>query len=729
MSVEPFNRLVKLAARAFYDDITTKGDNQPKTGRSDNRGIAVVVLDALTRLWFVMTFVFFYPRRQWVREEDLAKDLKLHSKQLRRTLRFFEEEKLVTRDHRREVNTFVVNVIHSWGDFNITLFQRERSRQGRITSTMWRFAQIIDELGLVDLPLQGEVFTWSGGLNNQSWARLDRFLVPPSWLDHFSGVLQSRLPRPISDHFPVLLEGGGLRRGPSPFRFENMWLKVEGFIDLIRSWWRGIEVRGTVSFRLAAKMKGIKQKLKVWNREVFGSLECNKASALQQEVREGVVNAYQQMLSEDSGWKADIGRLQLEQINQQEAENLEIPFFETEVHSALMEMNGDKAPGPDGFTMVFWQSCWDFVQEEILQMFKEFHEHISFLKSLNNTFLVLISKKGGAKDLGDFRPISLLGGLYKLLAKLLANRLKRVLAKFSVLINGVLVGFFSSTKGFRQRDPLSPYLFVLGMEVLDALIRRAVAGGFLSGCSIRGGRRPTLNISHLFFADDIVVFCEANKEHLTHLSWILFWFEAASSLRINLAKSEIIPVGVVEEIDELATELGCRVGSLPSQYLGLPLGAPNKAHSVWDGVEERMRGRLALWKRQYISKSGRITLIKSILTSMPIYQMSLFRMPKTVARRLEKVQRDFLWGEGNLERKAHLVNWEVVCADKNKGGLGLRKLALLNKALLGKWIWRFAFDKDNLWKQVIMAKYGQERSWLEDKRRLMGRLEGNFEGN
>ncbi|KAJ4961412.1 hypothetical protein NE237_021322 [Protea cynaroides] len=89
MSVEPFNRLVKLAARAFYDDIAMKGDNQPKTGRSDNRGMAVVVLDALTR-------------RQWVREEDLAKDLKLHSKQLRRTLRFFEEEKLITRDHRKE---------------------------------------------------------------------------------------------------------------------------------------------------------------------------------------------------------------------------------------------------------------------------------------------------------------------------------------------------------------------------------------------------------------------------------------------------------------------------------------------------------------------------------------------------------------------------------------------------------------------------------------------------
>ena len=79
-------------------------------------------------------------------------------------------------------------------------------------------------------------------------------------------------------------------------------------------------------------------------------------------------------------------------------------------------------------------------------------------------------------------------------------------------------------------------------------------------------------------------------------------------------------------------------------------------HSVWDGVEERVRRRHALWKRQYISKGGRITLIKNTLASMPIYQMSLFRMPKIVARRLEKVQKDFLWGGGNLERKAHLVN-------------------------------------------------------------------------
>ena len=83
---------------------------------------------------------------------------------------------------------------------------------------MRRFVQVIDELGLVDLLMQGGLFTWSGGYNDQSWARLDRFLVTPNWLDQFSGV---RLPKPISDHFPILLEGGGLRRGPPPFRFKT----------------------------------------------------------------------------------------------------------------------------------------------------------------------------------------------------------------------------------------------------------------------------------------------------------------------------------------------------------------------------------------------------------------------------------------------------------------------------------------------------------------------------
>ena len=94
------------------------------------------------------------------------------------------------------------------GDFNVTLSQRDRSRQGSLNGAMRRFAQVVDDLALIDLPLQGGVYSWSGGRSNQTWARLDRFLVSQDWLDIFRGVVQCRLPRPTSDHFPILLKGG-----------------------------------------------------------------------------------------------------------------------------------------------------------------------------------------------------------------------------------------------------------------------------------------------------------------------------------------------------------------------------------------------------------------------------------------------------------------------------------------------------------------------------------------
>ena len=94
---------------------------------------------------------------------------------------------------------------------------------------------MIDDLDLRDLPLQGGLFTWSSGLNNQSMSRLDHFLVIGDWESHFNGVVQYTLPRPMFDHFSIFLDGGGVRIGPTPFHFENMWLKEEGFKDLLKS--------------------------------------------------------------------------------------------------------------------------------------------------------------------------------------------------------------------------------------------------------------------------------------------------------------------------------------------------------------------------------------------------------------------------------------------------------------------------------------------------------------
>ena len=111
------------------------------------------------------------------------------------------------------------------------------------------------------------------------------------------------------------------------------------------------------------------------------------------------------------------------------------------------------------------------------------------------------------------------------------------------------------------------------------------------------------------------------------------WFEAISGLKINLSKSEIIIVGSVVNVESLAFELGCKVGALPSSYLGLHLGAHHNSVAVWDAIEERFCKRLALWIKQYISKGGRLTLLRSTLSSLPIYFMSLFRLPRKVLLR------------------------------------------------------------------------------------------------
>ena len=168
------------------------------------------------------------------------------------------------------------------------------------------------------------------------------------------------------------------------------------------------------------------------------------------------------------------------------------------------------------------------------------------------------------------------------------------------------------------------------MEALSYFLRRAREGDFLTGFKVNGRGGEGLEVTHLLFAYDTLLFCEASHTQLTYLSWLLMWFEAISGLKINLTKCELIPVGRAENLDELALVLGCKVGVLPTTYLGLPLGAPYNSLVAWDGVEERFRKRLALWKRQCILKGGRLTLIRSTLSSLPTYFLSLFLMPRIV---------------------------------------------------------------------------------------------------
>ena len=117
---------------------------------------------------------------------------------------------------------------------------------------------------------------------------------------------------------------------------------------------------------------------------------------------------------------------------------------------------------------------------------------------------------------------------------------------------------------------------------------------------------------------------------MAYLSWLLMWFETISGLRIDLVKSEIFSVGKVENLEALALEFGCKVGRLPTSYLGFPLGVQHKFMAIWDRVEERFRKRFTMWKRKFIFKGGRITLIRSTLSNMLIYLISLLCIPRVI---------------------------------------------------------------------------------------------------
>ena len=166
-----------------------------------------------------------------------------------------------------------------------------------------------------------------------------------------------------------------------------------------------------------------------------------------------------------------------------------------------------------------------------------------------------------------------------------------------------------------------------------------------------------VSISQLLFADDTVLFCNAFREQLFYIRMALRCFQAITGLKVNMGKSEIVPIGEVSNLNDLASILPCRVGHLPMKYLGLPLGASFKETSIWNPILEKMEEKVLGWKRPHLSKVRRLTLLKITLSSLPIYLL-LFTIPKFVVDKLERIQRNFLWGAcGGLQRRVLNTPW------------------------------------------------------------------------
>ncbi|CAN1315485.1 Putative ribonuclease H protein At1g65750 [Linum perenne] len=219
-------------------------------------------------------------------------------------------------------------------------------------------------------------------------------------------------------------------------------------------------------------------------------------------------------------------------------------------------------------------------------------------------------------------------------------------------------------------------------------------------------REMSGKVNHILYADDTLVFCDAEESQVRYLLAGLICFECISGLKINIHKSTMFAVGEVVNASYLAEVFGCELGTLPACYLGLPLGDRVSSGSIWTPVVERVERRLGSWKAKWLSSGAHLTLIKSVLASLPTYHLSLLKAPTRVICSLERIQRRFLW-EGNAEgRRIHWVDWLTVKTSTDKGGLGIIDIKTFNKALLGKWIWRYATERCSWWRKLIVSKFG-----------------------
>nr|KAJ0195447.1 hypothetical protein LSAT_V11C700350330 [Lactuca sativa] len=267
--------------------------------------------------------------------------------------------------------------------------------------------------------------------------------------------------------------------------------------------------------------------------------------------------------------------------------------------------------------------------------------------------------------------------------------------RVSILINGAATSEFGMERGIRQGDPLSPFLYIIAAEGLHIVMEMAKEQGIFEGIQLPQ-QGPT--ISHLQYADDTILMGSWSFENAKNLIRILRCFELSSGLKVNMSKSKLFRFGAQNcELELVARNLNCSIGSLPFIYLGLSVGASMARAVHWNPIIEKFQTRLSKWKASTLLFGGRLMLCKAVLSSLSSFYFSLYKAP---------VKNAVLLG-GDLEsRKMSWIAWEKVLAAKERGGMGIGSLKAQNIALLGKWWWRFKNYPDSTWDEVIKAIYG-----------------------
>ncbi|GKB61025.1 RNA-directed DNA polymerase, eukaryota, reverse transcriptase zinc-binding domain protein [Tanacetum coccineum] len=371
------------------------------------------------------------------------------------------------------------------------------------------------------------------------------------------------------------------------------------------------------------------------------------------------------------------------QLNSMKQMDMEAEVLNEEIKKAVWDCGTDKSPGPDGFSFGFYRRFWSVIEKDVVAAVKYFFQFGSIPKGCNSSFIALIPKVPDAKMVKDFKPISLIGSLYKIIAKILANRLVMVLGDLVNKVQSAFVadrqildGPFILNEIFQWCKSKKKHSFIFKIDFekaydsvrWDYLDDKLVDAGMFKGIALDS----SMILSHMFYADDAVFVGQWSNSNIDTIIYALKCFERASSLSINMSKSKIMVIAVNEEkVEQFAHRIGCGILNVPFTYLGSKVG----------GVCPEFKLGMRFWT---------ICLL----------------VPLCVLHRMESIRCQFFNRADLDSKKAVWVKWNKVLSSKEKGVLGVSSLYALNRALLFKWVWRFTTQKSSLWARVITAIHG-----------------------
>lgn len=260
------------------------------------------------------------------------------------------------------------------------------------------------------------------------------------------------------------------------------------------------------------------------------------------------------------------------------------------------------------------------------------------------------------------------------------NWIKTILASatLSISINGAQQGYFSCSRGVRQGHPLSPLLFCLAEEALSRGIEKLVEEGKVKLItSSRNLQMP----SHCFYADDIMIYCKGNIESLEALRDLFTKYANSAGQVISCRKSTIYSGGISPtRLQNIINLLGCRVGTLPFNYLGVPIFKGRPKACYLQPIADKVKSKLSAWKASLLSIAGRVQLVKSVVTSMLTHTFAIYSWPISLLKDMERCIKNFIWSGDTSKRKLVTVAWKKICNPYEEGGLGIRSLICLNEA-------------------------------------------------